>query len=125
VNYPARPVDHSTDFDGVTAPPPSQLPPSNSMPGSATGQVQQSMTMAMQQQRVQNSSMGALGANPQGSMHGMNANSMFIQRGNTGIAQQQQGQLQPQPQQGGRRKDQSGTNPNYQHYQPPNKSRRM
>ncbi|CAK9860032.1 unnamed protein product [Sphagnum jensenii] len=125
VNYPARPVDHSTDFDGVTAPPASHFPPSNSMPGNATGQMQQSMTMAMQQQRVQNSSMGALGANPQGSMHGMNANSMFIQRGNTGIAQQQQGQLQPQPQQGGRRKDQSGTNPNYQHYQPPNKSRRM
>ncbi|CAK9205571.1 unnamed protein product [Sphagnum troendelagicum] len=126
VSYPARPVDGFTDFDGVSAPAPSQLPPSsNSMSGSA-GQVHQSINMGMQQQRVQNPSMGAaLSANPQGSMHAMNASSMFVQRANTGGIQQQQSQPQPQPQQGGRRKDQSGGNPNYQHYQPPNKSRRM
>jgi cyclin-dependent kinase 8/11 len=126
VSYPARPVDGFTDFDGVSAPAPSQLPPSsNSMSGSA-GQVHQSINMGMQQQRVQNPSMGAaLSANPQGSMHAMNASSMFVQRANTGGIQQQQSQPQPQPQQGGRRKDQSSGNPNYQHYQPPNKSRRM
>jgi cyclin-dependent kinase 8/11 len=126
VSYPARPVDGFTDFDGVSAPAPSQLPPSsNTMSGSA-GQVHQSINMGMQQQRVQNPSMGtALSANPQGSMHAMNASSMFVQRANTGGIQQQQSQPQPQPQQGGRRKDQSGGNPNYQHYQPPNKSRRM
>ncbi|XP_024360396.1 cyclin-dependent kinase E-1 isoform X2 [Physcomitrium patens] len=118
VPYPQRPVDYSTDFDGTTAPPPSQMPNSSNMSGSSN-QLHPSMNVNMQQQhRIQNSN--TLSVNQPVGMHGMNSSSnMYIQRGNATVPQQQ-----PQQQQGLRRKDQ--TNVGYPgHYQPPNKSRRI
>lgn len=124
VPYPPRPVDFSTDFDGTTAPPPSQMPNTSSLSGSSS-QMHQSMNMGIQQQRVLNQGMGGnLGVNQQMPMHGLNTGSnMFVQRGNPTGLQQQQAQQQPVQQQNMRRKDQ--TNPPYPHYQPSNKSRRM
>ncbi|XP_072962282.1 cyclin-dependent kinase E-1 [Typha angustifolia] len=118
VNYPVRPVDTTTDFEGTTSLQPSQLPSSgnaasgNVAPMVAPRAVPRQMPM-IGMQRMPAPGMAAFNAASQAGMGGLNPGNIPLQRGAT--AQSHQQQL--------RRKDQGMTmqNPGY----PPQQKRRF
>ncbi|KAJ7524882.1 hypothetical protein O6H91_17G026100 [Diphasiastrum complanatum] len=124
VVYPARPVDASTDFDGISSTQSSQIPSSNSAaatsasataaPVGATARPHQQMPI-VGIQRMQNTSMGTFNVNAQANIPVVPAN-MYLHRG----PQQQQQQVHQQA-----RRREAGNMQNTGSYQPPAKSRRM
>ncbi|KAL2941902.1 Cyclin-dependent kinase E-1 [Bienertia sinuspersici] len=127
VNYPARPVDSNTHFEGTaTIQPPQQAPPANAVAGNMQGShivpnrnVPRQMPMGGMQ-RVQPQGIAPYNISSQAGMGGgLNPGGIPMQRGVS--AQQQQQQQQHQHQHQLRRKD-PGMLPSYP---PQQKSRRF
>lgn len=118
VNYPARPVDNTTDFEGTTSVQPSQPASGNTVSGSvasvATARpVPRPMPPLVSMQRMPPTGMAAFNLASQAGMGGLNPGGIPIQRGS---AQAHQQQL--------RRKDPSGIGMQNTVY-PQQKSRRF
>uniref|UniRef100_A0A0E0F103 [RNA-polymerase]-subunit kinase n=1 Tax=Oryza meridionalis TaxID=40149 RepID=A0A0E0F103_9ORYZ len=85
VQYPVRPVDTTTDFEGTTSLQPTQAPSGNAAPSNQSV-VPRPIPRQMQQPMVGMSRMGgtnmaAFGAAPQGGIAGMNPGNIPMQRG--------------------------------------------
>uniref|UniRef100_A0A0E0MB95 Cyclin-dependent kinase E-1 n=2 Tax=Oryza punctata TaxID=4537 RepID=A0A0E0MB95_ORYPU len=85
VQYPVRPVDTTTDFEGTTSLQPTQAPSGNAAPGNQSV-VPRPIPRQMQQPMVGMSRMGgtnmaAFGAAPQAGMAGLNPGNIPMQRG--------------------------------------------
>uniref|UniRef100_A0A6V7QXP5 Cyclin-dependent kinase E-1 n=1 Tax=Ananas comosus var. bracteatus TaxID=296719 RepID=A0A6V7QXP5_ANACO len=94
VNYPGRPVDTTTDFEGTTSIQPPQPPSGNAPPGSVSAQsvaasraVPRQMPAMVGGQRIPAASMAAFNAAAQPGMVGLNPANIPIPRG--AAAQQQ------------------------------------